>query len=406
MSELARRARLTPRAVAVEVQRWDKAGLLSVEAVGSAHLVRLRREHPAVAPLLALLATPPSQAAGPEDADSVRPSLAALGAPLLSTAAESPLPATDALLEGLRLARTDATVLLALPVVLARRAGEIDWDLLKEKARRLKLKAELGFLLEVTADIAGMPALRAHAPDLADGRRHVARDWPAAGGPRERELGERRRPPAAARWSFRMNITEEAFRAAFADGEALGLADLLGFLRAVDRELPSPAEIVVAGSAAVALQYSTAHATSGVDLAEVVGADFWDAVGRAGPAPGIRMCAVPSPPAAWRSRLVSVRLPELERLSVLAPERHDLALMRVASGLTHDLQAIEDVHRAAPLRLGVLLARYFEVDERLIASPDTFRLSFLSLVERLFGPGAAARTDAGLAEAPPSPRDA
>jgi hypothetical protein len=47
MSELARRAGLTPRAVAVEVQKLVEAGLVEFQAFGSAHVVRRNQKNPA-----------------------------------------------------------------------------------------------------------------------------------------------------------------------------------------------------------------------------------------------------------------------------------------------------------------------------------------------------------------------
>ena len=399
VSELARRAGLTPRAVSVEVARLDAAGLVTVEAVGPANLVRPRADHPAVPPLRALLGAPePTSAANDEEA--VRCSLAAHGAPLFGDVAPRPLPLEQALLGGLALARKDAHVFLALPAVLSRRAGEVAWQGLKESARRLKLKAELGLLIDLTADVAGAPALRHHCAGLADGRRRIPRLLPSAAGAYERRLAELRSPEAARRWNFLVNLTEQAFRAACDAGPAMTQAGLAELFRAVDAELADHVSVTLAGSAALALQHPVHQAPSTIDLAQVEGAGFDDALRRAraslpeSPAP--RPVTAPLAPAEWRTRVVPVGPAGLRRLRVVAPERHDLALMRVASGLAHDLQSVEELHRAAPLRLGVLLSRYFEVDERLVPEPEAFRLSFLAVVERLFGAGAAARTEAGL----------
>ncbi len=100
-------------------------------------------------------------------------------------------------------------------------------------------------------------------------------------------------------------------------------------------------------------------------------------------------------PSSWQTRLVPVDVAGLRLLRIFVPERHDLALMGASRGTTHDLQGIEDVHVADPLRLGVLIARHYEMDE----GPDhseLARLGLLALVERLYGAETAARTEVGL----------
>lgn len=211
MSVLARRAGLTPRAVAVEVGRLERAGLVEVEEVGGAHVVRANRSHPAARALSLLLQAGASPAPERVPPSAVRESLVAWGAPL----PERPRPSldlADAVVRGLALARRDATVLRVLPVVVARHAETFDWAALEEGARRAKLRAELGMLLDLTADLANLPSLRERALGLRDGRRTRTRFFPEVGSAYEAELARRRTPKAAARWHFAMNMTEEAFR--------------------------------------------------------------------------------------------------------------------------------------------------------------------------------------------------
>jgi DNA-binding transcriptional ArsR family regulator len=193
VSELARRAGLTPRAVAVEIQNLEEVGLVEVEAIGSAHVVR------------------PNEDTDPADR-KVRRSLAAYGAPLLGEEPRAFYSLVEALLRGLRLARKDATVLRVLPVVLAKHAQELDWTDLKERARGMNLRAELGMLLDLTGTVAGLSELRTQADDLADGRRKRQRFFPEVASSYERKLAEQRSPESATRWHFAMNMTEDSFR--------------------------------------------------------------------------------------------------------------------------------------------------------------------------------------------------
>ena len=213
VSELARRAGLTPRAVAVEVEKLEAVGLVHVEADGAAHVVKANRSHPVAKALARLVRTASASAvtALPSDLE-LRPSLAAYGAPLMSDAPRAALSLSDAVLRGLRAARTDATLLRVLPVVVAKNASRFDWSELREQARRMNLKAELGMLLELTGHAAGLPEVEAQAAALRDGRRRRTRFFSAAANRYDEKLAEMRTPPSAARWGFRMNMTEESVR--------------------------------------------------------------------------------------------------------------------------------------------------------------------------------------------------
>src|SRR5262245_46782494 len=117
VSGLARRARLTPRTVAREVEGLNRAGLVTVETKGGADWVRPNWAHPAASPLSALLAVSTVRNPG-QDAD-VREALAAWGAPLAGAwktktktkTKTTKMSLTDTLLRGLKDARHDGTVL-------------------------------------------------------------------------------------------------------------------------------------------------------------------------------------------------------------------------------------------------------------------------------------------------------
>jgi hypothetical protein len=115
-------------------------------------------------------------------------------------------------MRGLEEARDDGTVLRVLPVVLARHRAEVEWASLREDARRRKLKAELGFLAELSAELADDPSLRAQAEALRDRRRRSMRFFPEARSPYEQELAKRRSPELARQWGFLMNMSMESFK--------------------------------------------------------------------------------------------------------------------------------------------------------------------------------------------------
>lgn len=211
MSELARRAGLTPRAVALEVQKLEQAGLVEVQALGSAHVVRRNPKNPASEALSNLLrAAREAETGGSER--NVRRSLAAYGAPLAGEEPRATLSLSETLVSALKLARRDATVFRVLPVVVAKHAHDLDWTDLMHRAHRANVRSELGMLLDLTADVAHLPALRAHTAELRDARRKRPRYFPALHGSFEKQLAVKRTPAAASRWQFFMNMTEESFR--------------------------------------------------------------------------------------------------------------------------------------------------------------------------------------------------
>lgn len=206
VSELARQAGLTPRAVAVEVRRLAATGLVEVEAKGAADLVRPCRRHPAARALSKLLRAAAS--ASEVLHRNPRPSLAVYGAPLAGIEPMQEMSREEALVVGLLEARTDPTLLRVLPVVVLRNEERLDWDEVRGRARRAKLKAELGMLLDLTAAVSGHAALHEQTLGLADHRRRVPRYLPEPTSEFERRLADKRTPPAARRWGFRMNMSE------------------------------------------------------------------------------------------------------------------------------------------------------------------------------------------------------
>lgn len=84
----------------------------------------------------------------------------------------------------------------------------------------------------------------------------------------------------------------------------------------------------------------------------------------------------------------------LSHLQVFLPERHDLALMKLARGNEHDMQALEELHRALPFDVHALLDRFRET--WVTGNRVDFELTFLAFIERVFGTPAAAALDGKL----------
>jgi hypothetical protein len=141
--------------------------------------------------------------------------LVALGAPLAGVEAHASLTAEQALALALTRARSDATILRVLPVVLARHWRTLDWPQLEAQARTDGTLGTLGMLLELTGDLAHLPELKERA----------ARHWVQRAvtefffAPKNRfdeELARQRTPPFARRWGYLLNMGEDSFRGLFA----------------------------------------------------------------------------------------------------------------------------------------------------------------------------------------------
>ena len=164
--------------------------------------------------------------------------------------------------------------------------------------------------------------------------------------------------------------------------------EIRDFLRLLDERLTMPTRLVVIGGAAVALGWDEQHATPDVDLFNQPGPEFQAAVAACHHLPGavpISTVGIVSPPYNFEDRLIAVPLEGLRHLRVFIPEAHDLALMKIVRGETHDFDAIEDMHRVAPLSLATLIARYKETRSTLFGPESRLKVSFLALVVRLFG---------------------
>ena len=87
---------------------------------------------------------------------------------------------------------------------------------------------------------------------------------------------------------------------------------------------------------------------------------FWDAVERAqqrlASRVPIQAVGIVQPPYEYEDRLRPLPIRGLKRLQILVPEAHDLALMKVARGEAHDLEAIEEIHRISPFSLATLVS--------------------------------------------------
>jgi hypothetical protein len=163
-------------------------------------------------------------------------------------------------------------------------------------------------------------------------------------------------------------------------------AQLERFLEAVDAALPEPVVVVVIGGSAAALRYGVWRATHDIDTWSTVQATLAAAADKARAVTAldlpIQKSAVADAPFEFESRLERI-LPDLQRLKILVPEKHDLVLMKAVRCYEHDLEAIAQIHAHSPLDLEVLVQR-FQDEMTPIGDPARIRGNFLAVVELLF----------------------
>lgn len=167
------------------------------------------------------------------------------------------------------------------------------------------------------------------------------------------------------------------------------------FLRIVDSELASPCCVTLIGGSVISLLYHSDHVTSDIDHIPTSEESFLEAVERARRRLPITVQPVGifTAPYSYEGRRAPLKLDGLTKLTILVPERHDLAIMKIARGDAADLDAIEDIHRADKLSLDTLIERYHETLDQVIGSIENFRISFLAAVARLFGEEVAVQAE-------------
>jgi hypothetical protein len=164
--------------------------------------------------------------------------------------------------------------------------------------------------------------------------------------------------------------------------------DIERFVRAVDAALAEPASLLVIGGAAAVLGYGATRPTEDIDTFHELQAPILEAIETAREATKLQIpvsfAAVADAPYNFEDRLVPLDL-GLARLTVVVPERHDLALMKLIRGYQHDVEVIEQIHRLQPLSLDVLRSRFVDEMGHVVADPRRLRLNFYEVVERLYG---------------------
>ena len=167
-----------------------------------------------------------------------------------------------------------------------------------------------------------------------------------------------------------------------------GRDELLAFLRQIDEQLEEPVTMEIIGGAAALLAYGAQSPTRDIDSLASIDERIHEASRHTTLAIPLDRAAVADPPYNYEDRRRHLRV-RFRNLSIWVPERHDLLLMKAVRAARHDLEVLEEMHRVKPFKLDVLVERFDNEMGQATIDPQVFRLQFLHIIERLFGPESA-----------------
>jgi hypothetical protein len=150
-------------------------------------------------------------------------------------------------------------------------------------------------------------------------------------------------------------------------GKALG-QPWRGFFDALDRELTQPCALHCFGGFVLTIVYGVTRPTIDVDVIDARGISVVEIARRAGKGSPLHerhhayvdIVTVAEVPDAYETRLLDMRITGLARLRLLAFERHDLALAKLARNTDRDREDLVALACGPGLDVDVLRTRYRE----------------------------------------------
>jgi hypothetical protein len=217
VSSLAETAGLAYAGAYRELQRMVRHGLATRTVHDRENHYAAAFDHPDAELLQRLLAAPLRRPRSEPNDDVTRGRLRTLGAPLAAEALPVPEGALESVLvEGVELARRDATVARVLPIVFWRARDALNRERLEQVARERHQKQGVGFMLALAGHLGGDTRVTRWSSRLRDHRVSTLRPFFEVPSTRAAELtAERRAPDLARRWGFAMNLGLDDLRAQF-----------------------------------------------------------------------------------------------------------------------------------------------------------------------------------------------
>src|SRR4051812_41220821 len=127
--------------------------------------------------------------------------------------------------------------------------------------------------------------------------------------------------------------------------------EITRYLIRLDGFLSKPVKVIVIGGTAIAFLGATDHSTTDIDVWDKLPPDLQSAIEAAGDVGKVPIQSVATcfPPENFEDRLEPYELPGLQHLTIWLPEAHDLAMMKLARGLPHDVEGVLEIHKIEPL---------------------------------------------------------
>lgn len=165
-------------------------------------------------------------------------------------------------------------------------------------------------------------------------------------------------------------------------------AEIVEFLKAIDRNLNSKQELVIIGGTAAALAYKFKGATQDIDTAnsvEKLRSAIKRAVNETGFDIPVSRSGVFDAPYEYESRLIPYGVKHFKNLSVKVPEAIDLIMMKMMRLEAHDLSAIKQIIAEKSVTADKLLKRFNSEMDHVIKARSDIEFNFLAMIEDCFG---------------------
>jgi hypothetical protein len=169
--------------------------------------------------------------------------------------------------------------------------------------------------------------------------------------------------------------------------------EIHAYLKALDSRVRAGCSLIVIGGAAASLSFGAPGGTVDIDTANPVGdlsAACESAAEECGLSIPLARASVYDGPRHFKSRLQRFAGFNLSKLTVLVPEKHDWALMKVVRYEDKDAEHIKAAAAAVGFDLETFKERF--LSEMVDVEPrDRVIIRFLAMIEDLFGAAAADR---------------
>jgi Nucleotidyltransferase of unknown function (DUF6036) len=163
------------------------------------------------------------------------------------------------------------------------------------------------------------------------------------------------------------------------------------FFEALDQELSSPCDLHCFGGFVLTEHYGVTRSTIDVDVVDVRGAEVAEIVRRAGRGSPLHrrhrayidVVTIAEVPDDYESRLTDMHVEGLTQVRLLAFERHDLALAKLARNTDRDRQDVVALAQGPGLDTDLLQFRYRNELRPILGRPDRGDLTLELWIEMI-----------------------